>query len=183
MSCQRPRPRAATGAIALCALCGVAAWPATSLAEQPTVFPNAAAQPQTFEETRYVAPNRAILWSGIGAFLGAYIPSVVVAIANGSTEDNRLYFPVAGPWLDLAKRPQCGTAPGQRSCVTEDGFEVALVIDGIVQALGVAAIAVGAVVPEKRTRIITARAPERPHVSVAPMVTRSSYGLAAFGDF
>jgi hypothetical protein len=159
----------------------LAAWPATSRAEPPTTFPNAPQTPQTIEETRYVPPNRAILWSGIGGFLGAYIPAVIVAIGTSNTENNRLYYPVAGPWLDLAKRPQCGSSP-RTSCATEDWYEALLVIDGVVQALGVGAIAVGAVVPEKRTRVVTATRP-KPRVGVAPLFTRSAYGLTAFGDF
>ncbi len=141
------------------------------------------------EETTYTPPNRAIVGGGIIAFVGSYVPSVIVAAANGNAYDNRLYIPIAGPWLDLSNRPGCGSA--QFDCSREAAFAGLLVVDGLVQGLGALAIALGFVVPERHTRVITASAGpakkvalEKPSVHVVPArVSGDAYGVAAFGKF
>ncbi len=168
--------------VASLAVVAALAWPVASRAEATTPAPAAATQPTTEEQTSYAAPNRWILGGGILGFVGSYAPAVAVALANSSSFNNQLYIPVAGPWLDLAKRPSCGTGLGQTSCVTEDAYQVLLVIDGMVQALSVVAIGVGAVVPEKRTRRVIAKAPS-PRVMFTPTISPTSYGGAVVGSF
>jgi len=141
------------------------------------------------EQTSYVPPNRAILAGGIIAFTGSYVPSVIVAVANGNSFDNHLYIPLAGPWLDLSHRPGCGAT--QFDCTRESGFAALLIVDGVVQALGVLATGLAFVVPERRTRVVTAsadragKAPrEKPSVHIVPArLGADGYGVAAFGKF
>jgi hypothetical protein len=136
------------------------------------------------EQTTYARPNRAIIAAGILGFVGAYVPSVIVAARNSNSYDNNLYIPVVGPWLDLEQRPGCGIGP--TSCGRESGFAALLIVDGVFQALGPMATILGFLVPERHTVIVTAKAdkPARPTVHVVPArLGRDAYGVTAFGDF
>ncbi len=138
--------------------------------------------PAVTEKTTYRPPNLPIVIGGLVSFVGAYGASVAVAAANNTSADNNLYIPVAGPWLDLQNRPGCG-GPNEPSCSREDGSRALLVVSGVFQGLGVLAVALGLVVPQKRHTIVSARA-ERPGVRVFPaQVSRDGYGLAAAGRF
>jgi hypothetical protein len=136
------------------------------------------------EQVTYARPNRFIIGGGILGFVGAYVPSVIVAAHNGNSYDNNLYIPVVGPWLDLEQRPGCSIGP--TSCGRESGFAALLIVDGVVQALGPMATIVGLLVPERRSVVITAKAdkPARPTVHIVPArLGRDAYGVSAFGDF
>ena len=158
----------------------------TAPAPSAVTFPGSA---PVVEETTYVPPNRAILAGGLIAFAGSYAPSVVVAAANGNSFDNRLYIPIAGPWIDLGQRPGC--AGSQFNCSRESGFAGLLIVDGVVQALGALATGLAFVVPERRTRVLSASAdrarrsaPPKLAVHVVPArLGRDGYGVAAFGGF
>jgi hypothetical protein len=163
-----------------------------SAAEDTTATPPSAGAAQAqgstqgvaVEQTTYARPNRFIIAAGILGFVGAYVPSFIVAAHNGNSHDNNLYIPVVGPWLDLEQRPGCGLGP--TSCGRESGFAALLIVDGIFQALGPVATVLGFLVPERHTVIITAKAdkPARPTVHVVPArVGRDAYGVSAFGDF
>jgi hypothetical protein len=175
---RRLAPRAAVVALAS------AAWVAPANAQEPTA-PTPASQPTAIEETTYVPPNRAIIATGIGAFLGAYIPGVIVAIANDRSYDDKLYIPVAGPWVALSDRPPCGSGIGQTGCTLSNTYEWFLIASGIVQGLGVLAVALGVVVPERRTHLVSApTAQEKPTLRVLPAAMgKEGYGVAAFGAF
>jgi hypothetical protein len=172
-------PLAVLAVVAALGICGGAR---AETSEGQGTVPPAAAQPATIEQTIYAPPNRWLIAGGVIGFVGAYVPAVIVAVANSSTYNNQLYIPVAGPWLDLDKRPQCGNAIGQTGCGTALAYQIALIVDGVVQALGVAAIGVGAVIPEKRTHVVQAKV-ERPRILVAPTVTNTSAGAAVVGAF
>ena len=151
-----------------------------SFAEVGAAEPTAA--PAATELTTYRPPNVPILAAGIGTFVASYGASVVVAAANTNSADNNLFIPVAGPWLDLQNRPACG-GPEAPSCSIEDGSRALLVIGGIFQGLGVLAIGLGLVVPQKRHTVVSART-EKPSVHLFPaQVSRDGYGLAAAGAF
>jgi hypothetical protein len=113
---------------------------------------------------------------------------VLVAAANDKWYDNKLYVPVAGPWMSLANRPACG-ALGQNSCAAEGGFKALLIIDGIAQALGAVGTVAGLVAPQTRTTVVarTAEADKKPQAIkvrfVPSSVGRSAYGMTAIGTF
>jgi hypothetical protein len=152
------------------------AMPTTVIATDPNAGPVVA------ERTHYSPPNRPLLASGLIAFGGAYIPSVIVAAANNNPYDNHLYIPVVGPWLDLGDRPPCGGV-FQTSCGTETAFKTLLVISGVFQGAGAVATVLGLVMPERRSTVVAAKA-DRPSVHIMPaQVSRDGYGVAAFGNF
>jgi hypothetical protein len=132
------------------------------------------------EKTTYRPPNVPIVVGGAIAFVGAYGTSIAVAAANSKSEDNWLYVPVFGPWIDLANRPGCGGF-NEPSCSREDGSRALLVIDGVFQGLGVLTVALGLVVPQKRHTVVGVN---KPTIQVFPaQVSRDGYGIAAAGKF
>jgi hypothetical protein len=178
--------RGVSGAVFL----GALAWAPVSLAQltvaaPPTGTTIVTAQPGVAEQTSYSAPNRVIVASGAGAFVGAYVPAILVAAVSGASYDNNLYIPLAGPWLDLANRPPCGGL-GQQVCSTENGYRAMLIASGVFQGLGALATGVGLLTPERHTVRVTAKAdaPAKANLHVAPSpVGHGGYGVTAFGDF
>jgi hypothetical protein len=125
-----------------------------------------------YEETR---PDVGMIGAGVMVLGSSYIASIIVASRSGHEGDRQLYVPVAGPWLDLAKRPSC---PSDRAdCSGETTNKVLLVSDGVLQALGVLQIFGGFAFPEKK--IVTHSATVR----VRPAVSPTQVGLAASGTF
>jgi hypothetical protein len=143
--------------------------PAPPSPQAPASQPRAA-----LVETADSAPNRAVIGTGLLAIGVWYVPSVIVGAKSPVASDGSLFVPIAGPWLDLADRPQCG--PGSVSCRVETGNQVLLVMDGLFQAWGLTTAIVGIFLKE-HARVATS-------VSVAPTrIGRRGYGLTAFATF
>jgi hypothetical protein len=158
----------------------IVAWAAVSSAETAAAQPGV--QPGTVEQISYSRPNGVLIGRGLFAFLGSYVPSVIVAVVNDNSYDKHLYIPVVGPWLDLANRPGCGGV-GETGCPTENGYRALLIIVGSFQGLGAAATLVGLMVPQRQITLAPAKA-ARPTVHVLPArISRDGYGLSAFGTF
>lgn len=159
----------------------------TTIVAQPPA-PSTAVQAAPPEETvvHGPGPNRVLLGTGLGLFGAAYIPSVVVAGTSNRSEDQRLYIPVAGPWLDLAQRPGCGGGP-VASCNFETGNKVLLSVDGVAQGLGALATVVSFFVPQNETVATTtaaASSPFKPTLHVAPAeMGAAGAGVRAFGTW
>jgi hypothetical protein len=144
----------------------------------------AAPRPVGAEEVRAYGPNTTMIGSGILVFGVAYGTSAIVAGTSDHPGDKHLYVPVAGPWMDIADRGDCGASSG-RSCDNETTNKVLLVADGVFQGLGVLSIIGGMFTPETREMTETAKkqAP-KPSIHVAPArVGSQGYGLTAFGRF
>lgn len=99
------------------------------------------------ETTRNSRPNRPLLVTGLVFLGGAYGASAIVAGISDRTEDEKLYYPVVGPWMDLNDR-DCDRTP----CNNKTLNQVLLVGDGIVQGLGALSLVLSFIVPEKTTR-------------------------------
>jgi hypothetical protein len=156
----------------------------TTVATPTSTDPNV--RPIVGERTTYSAPNSPLLIGGIFAFGGAYSTSVVVAAIVNTSFDNWLYIPVAGPWIDLAHRPQCGNGLLEPSCSSQFGRKAILVADGALQGVGVLAVAAGLILPGRHRELLTAKSdrPGKVHVNILPsQVGRDGYGLTALGDF
>jgi hypothetical protein len=145
----------------------------------PMPYPNTAYQryPIGAEKTEFVVPNPVLLGAGGIAFLGAYIPSVVVAASSDHDGDKWLYVPVAGPWVDWAVRG-CGSGDNPATCGVNGFDRVGLIASGAVQGLGVLAMIGSFTMPSKRLMTTTGE------VHFAPAsFGRGSSGLMAFGSF
>ena len=129
----------------------------------------------------YEGPNRGLLASGLFLFGVSYTASAIIAGSSPHPGDDRLYVPVAGPWMDLANRPEC-VATGMNSCDTETSNRVLLVFDGVFQGLGALALLSSFFVPETTTHSATEEA--KPHVHITPTTYgRAAPGVSVFGTF
>jgi hypothetical protein len=160
---------------ALAGLCAVLAASTVS---------SAARAQQTSSETteEETIPSRAMLGSGVVTFGLSYGSAVVVGATSSRPEDHHLFIPLAGPWVDLVNRGDCGGLTG-RSCDTETTYKVLLVVDGLFQGLGALAIVDAFLTPERHVVTRTAATPDRPRVRVAPGGVGTGYGMLAVGSF
>jgi hypothetical protein len=133
--------------------------------------------------TETVGPNRALLRSGIVVFGLSYVPAFVVASTNTRSDDDYLYIPVAGPWLDLAHREPCGTCNG------ETLNKALLVTGGVFQTVGALEFLGSFLFMEKTTVREVAAVKERPVADRKPTLTilpgsvASGYGIVATSQF
>lgn len=138
-----------------------------------SIAPEPVIDPQT---TRSTYPNRPLLITGLVLFAGSYGASVVVAATSDRSADEKLYYPVAGPWMALDKW-DCEETP----CKNEDISRGLLIGDGIVQGVGALSILLSFVIPEKTTRRWYLIGGD--NVSIAPRVGRSMTGIGMLGRF
>ena len=121
--------------------------------------------------------NRPLLTTSLLVLGGTYGASAIAGYASSRPEDQKnLYYPVAGPWMDLAKR-DCNSRP----CNNESLNKVLLVADGIGQGLAALGVVSSFFLPEKSTRhwFLLGNA----DVQWAPSSVGTGYGLAAAGRF
>jgi hypothetical protein len=122
------------------------------------------------------SPNADLIASGLFTLAVPYVASVVVATESKRPGDQYLYTPVAGPWLDLARRDDC---PAQGTCANETAYKILLVADGVLQGFGALEILSGFMFPETHS----VKTESSPRVRVAPNVGRGGAGVTAFGTF
>ncbi len=175
------------GVVATALTCATASYAQgeTTIVAQPPPAPvnqTTVAAPGAAEAVpEYTGPNRARIGTGLVTFALSYVPSVIVASESPQPADNHLYIPVAGPWMDLAQRPDCNTS-GIR-CDTETTNKVLLAVDGVFQGLGVITTLAGLLSTEHEGPVTT-EAQTKPSVHVSPaQMGVGGYGLAAFGNF
>lgn len=151
-----------------------------ALAASTCCFASAANAQTTVVRERAVTttPNRSLLHSGVVTLGLFYVPSVIVAVESPLTVDNHLFIPVAGPWLNYAKR-DCPT------CEHETLNKVMLVTDGVFQGIGALNIVGAFLFPE--THVATARGKTAPAqattLRVTPARLEGKYGVVASGTF
>lgn len=152
-------------ALAAAAACSVA-WTSPARAQDTVV------------ETETTGPNRALLRSGIAVFGLSYVPAVVVAATNSRTDDNYLYIPVAGPWLDLSHRQSCGM------CDNETLNKALIITDGVFQGIGALEFATSFLFMETTT-VRRASKPRDQGFSlrIHPAAMSSGYGIVATSLF
>ncbi len=128
------------------------------------------------DTTRTTYPNRPLLVTGVVLLGASYGASAIVAGISDRAADDKLYYPVAGPWLDLNHRG-CDVS----ACSNNRLDRVLLVGDGIIQGAGALGMLLSLVFPEKTTRhwyLIGNR-----EVTVIPQLGPSVMGLGAVGRF
>jgi hypothetical protein len=118
----------------------------------PAVAPTASSSPTTIEQeptTETKSPiNRPLLLTSFLLLGGTYAASAIDAAESGRPSDHKyLYYPVVGPWLDLANR-NCEARP----CGGETGNKALLILDGVGQGLGALGMITSLFIPEKTTK-------------------------------
>lgn len=140
----------------------------------------------TTTRTEYAGPNKAMIGTGFALLGGTYLASAIVAGTSQHPGDEHLYIPVAGPWIDLANRGDCG-AGFARSCDNENTNNALLIGGGILQGVGVLTMIGGFLSPETReVRTVTTTAKAqvyKPTLTLTPVQYRGGGGIGAFGTF
>lgn len=126
------------------------------------------------EEGGYHGPNAYLFSSGLITTGLSYTPALIVAINSDRSEDDYLYAPFVGPWLDLGARDG-----GSKVDTT------LLVVDGVFQTIGALQI-IGSFIFTGGS----AQASSTPSTSVASQTVVAparlpgdGYGLVALGRF
>jgi hypothetical protein len=125
--------------------------------------------------------NGALIGAGLFLLGGSYLPAIAVAESSNSPADDHLYVPVAGPWLDLIRRPTCNAI----DCSAEFGNRALIATDGLLQGLGAFMTLVGLLtLDEDPATPPVAKNLDKTTVHVSPAQLGSgSYGVTAFGSF
>src|SRR5579863_9901836 len=90
--------------------------------------------PAESRNSDFASPSKLFL-AGVVTFTLSYVPAVMTAGGSSLAVDRQLYVPVAGPWIDLAMRPNCGA--GSIPCNAETVNQGLLIADGFFQGLAV----------------------------------------------
>jgi hypothetical protein len=122
--------------------------------------------------------NRPLMITGALVLVGSYIPSAIVAFTSDRPSDQKnLYYPIVGPWMDLADR-DCSNRP----CPSGDALgKVLLIGAGVGQGLGALGIVTSFFLPNKVTRNWYLVGNER--TNFTPSRVGTGYGLSASGKF
>jgi len=140
-----------------------------------------AAAQHRVDTVEYTGPDRGLLRGGAWTLGLSYVPALVVAIESSRPEDRYLFAPVAGPWIDFAKRNCSGT-----SCDHETLYKALLATDGVIQGIGALEILGSFLFVEHSVASSSAEA-DRPKTAfelhVVPKTYAGGYGLAAIGKF
>jgi hypothetical protein len=128
-----------------------------------------------------IVPSPSLLAGGLTTLVLSYGPSVVVASTSDRAEDHHLFVPIAGPWIDVGNRGDCGGMTG-RSCDTETTYKVLLVVDGVAQGLATLTVLDAFITPEPRivTRTVGIDAPR---LTLRPARLGAGYGVVATARF
>jgi hypothetical protein len=121
-------------------------------------------------------PNRPLLITGVVVLGGSYAASAIVGAVSDRKADEKLFYPVVGPWMDLKAR-DCEV----NDCGNDTFNKVLLIGDGALQGLGALGIILGLVLPESEKKPWYLIGTE--DVVVAPQVGTGATGLTAVGRF
>jgi len=141
-----------------------------------------AAAQHRVDTVEYTGPDRGLLRTGAWTLGLSYAPALIVGISSPRPEDRYLLAPVAGPWIDFAKR-DCAAA---NSCNHETLYKVLLATDGVIQGIGALEIFGSFLFVE---RSVASRSADNQstksafELHVVPKTYAGGYGLAAVGKF
>ncbi len=120
-----------------------------------------------------VRPNPHLLVTGLFTTGVAYTPAIVVAMTSPRPEDQYLYAPLAGPWLDLVNRDRDGDTDLNRTL---------LVLDGVVQAIGALEVVASFMFADKSNAATVETDAFTAHF-VPTRLGADGYGVSARGKF
>jgi len=149
--------------------------PAGAAPPVPEVAATGAPPPQE-DLTELKRPNRPLLITGGALLVASYGASAIVGGVSDRESNDKLFYPVVGPWLALHDMNCDETA-----CKREGLYKALLIGDGVVQGAGVITLLLGAILPEARRKpwyLIGSK-----ELVVAPQFGSSALGLTAAGRF
>jgi hypothetical protein len=139
-----------------------------SVVAPPPEEPDSSMTMNRVDRDRWSFPNRPLVITGSSVLVAAYVPAVIASAVSDEIS-NKGYYPVAGPWMEIAQESNTTTST------------TLLAIDGVLQGLGALALVSGFVIPERKTRnwyLIGNNS-----LVVTPHLARNSAGIGAFGRF
>lgn len=187
MSKNTTRPIAVVTALVTC-------WSAVATAQQkpgtnaPTPLPasesasSASAVPMLEEPVidmtteRSSLPNTPLLLTGFVVLGGSYAASAAGAALSDSESDDKLYYPVVGPWMALNDR-DCAVD----SCNRKTLDTTLLVGSGVLQGIGALSMLMSMVIPRTTTHDWYLLG--NSDVVVAPLLGYGELGATAVGTF
>lgn len=134
---------------------------------------------QRVDTVEYTGPDRGLLRAGAWTLGLSYVPAAIVGISSPLPADRYLLAPVAGPWVDYAKR-DCS------DCKNETLNKVLLATDGVFQGLGALQIIGSFLFVEHSvvTRPASVGTPNNAlNLRVVPKRIAGGYALTASGNF
>ncbi|HEY5947037.1 MAG TPA: hypothetical protein VIV40_16145 [Kofleriaceae bacterium] len=149
--------------------------------QPPVVVVNPPPQPRTTvvtpAESYEVSDgwNAPVFATGALVFAGSYGASAIVASTSDHVGADRLYVPLAGPWLALNDWGDCPIE--QPRCDKNTTDKVLLVADGVFQAAGVITMVTGLLSPTTHT--VYTRTADAKKIHVTP----THNGFAVLGRF
>ena len=147
--------------------------------------------PVRTERTETSGPNRQLLRAGAWTLGVSYVPALVVAIKSERRGDDYLYYPVVGPWMDLANRGDCATCSRDHETLNQG----LLIADGVFQGVGALQIVGAFLMPERQTVVQTETVSRAKALSpvakeqagirlrLRPVRLSGGYGLQAIAKF
>ena len=130
------------------------------------------------QETR-PGPNVPMLLTGTVLLGGTYGASAIGAWQSIRHDDQKLYYPLVGPWMDLANR-DCGPNP----CSDEGLNKTLLIADGVAQGVGALLMVTSLFVPNGKRFLMFSAKNETTQFTVTPSrLASGGYGMAAVGTF
>jgi hypothetical protein len=130
------------------------------------------AQPRT--ESRERSNLEPVL--GLSLLGGGYVTSVLWSYETDGDQDS-LYVPVLGPWLELFSLPDCGDRDAH--CAHGNSTRGVLIVSGVAQLVG-AGLLVHSLADRDRDR---SRDRAEPRILIAPALTSTAAGVAMRGRF
>jgi hypothetical protein len=124
-------------------------------------------------------PNKPLLVTGVVLLGGAYGASAIAAGLSNRDSEDKLYYPVVGPWLALKDR-DCNAEPCNHKALNT----TLLVGSGVVQGLGALSVLMSLFIPETTTHSWYLIGDEQqPHLALSPVVGQDQFGAFAVGQF
>ena len=128
----------------------------------------------TYDTTTY--PNKPLLVTGFVLLGATYGASAIAAGVSDRESNDKLYYPVAGPWLALDDR-DCNAEP----CSNKTLDTTLLIGSGVLQGIGALSMVMSLFIPEKTTQswyLVGNR-----DFLVAPVAGTKEVGAMATGRF
>jgi hypothetical protein len=148
----------------------LAVTPGAPILEEPVI------DPRTYRSS---LPNTPLLVTGLVTFGASYGASVIAARVSDRESDDKLYYPVVGPWMALNDR-DCAA----ESCSKKTLHTALLVGSGVVQGVGALSMVLSLMIPRKTTHdwyLIGAE--DQPNLQVTPLAGSNELGVLALGRF
>lgn len=149
---------------------GVSVAPSAPILKEPVI------DPRTYRSS---VPNTPLLVTGLVMLGGSYGASAIAAGVSDRGSDDKLYYPVVGPWLALDDR-DCAA----RACSNKTLHTTLLIGSGVVQGLGALSMVMSLFIPQTTTEewYLIGDAKE-PHLVLAPLAGPNELGAFALGRF